>query len=183
MTEAHHPLFKIIEYFVLNPYKQTYIRELARILKLSPFVVKKYVDVLVRKKILLEERKAKMRYIKPNLSNLVFKYIKITYSIYQLVNSGLIDFLVQNIPNVSSIVLFGSLAQGKDTLDSDIDLLVIGKRKSINLIKFEDHLGRTISLHIYSWTEWKKKVKHDPAFYNEVLAYGVPLYGELPIVK
>ncbi|RLJ00361.1 MAG: hypothetical protein DRP03_00510 [Candidatus Aenigmatarchaeota archaeon] len=176
-------IFKILEFFIRNPYQRVYLRELAKKLKLSPFTTKRYVDVLVREKFIYEEREAKMRYFKANLSNIAFRYIKIAYSLHEILKSGLISFLLTNIPNISSIVLFGSIAKGEDSEKSDVDLLIIGKPKYIRVGKFEERLKRDIALHIFSWSEWNKKAKEDKAFYLEIIRYGVPIYGELPMIE
>jgi predicted nucleotidyltransferase len=174
---------KCVEFFLINPYKEVYIRELARKLKISPFAAKKYADTLVEEGLILEEKKANLRYLKANINNLFYKHLKISYSLRQLVKSGLIEFLKKNIANISSIVLFGSLAKGEDNEESDIDILIIGKQKHLDLKEFENKLDKEISIHFFSWSEWNDKAKEDHPFYYEILNYGVPLYGELPLTK
>ena len=45
-----------------------------------------------------------------------------------------IDFAKSlDFPGIEKIVLFGSVARGDDTDDSDIDVLIITKKKRINL--------------------------------------------------
>jgi len=176
-------LIKMARFFLDNPYREAYLRQLAKILKISPFAAKKYADFLSKEGLIAEERRANLRYLKANAGNLFFKYLKIAHSINLLLKSGLVDFLKGNIANVSSIVLFGSMAKGENDKKSDIDLLVIGQEKYISLGQFEEKLGCEVTAHIYSWSKWNKKAKGDPAFYNEVTGHGIPLYGELPIIK
>ena len=174
---------KILKFFLENPYKEVYLRELAKNLKLSVFAIKKYADLLIKEGLVKEERKANLRYFKANTNNLFFKYLKIAFNINLILKSGLIDFLKENIANISSIILFGSIAKGEDTKKSDIDILIIGKEKPLNLEKFEKKLERDINLHIFIWSDWNKKAKKDTPFYFEIIGPGIPLYGELPIVK
>ena len=124
--------FKVARFFLDNPYQEVYLRELAKKLKISPFAVKGYADVLLKEGLILEERKANLRFFKGNAGNPFFRHIKISLNVDLLMKSGLVDFLKENIPNISSIVLFGSLAKGENDSESDVDLLVIGKetRKS-----------------------------------------------------
>lgn len=177
------PLLKILNYFIENPYGEVYLRELAKKLKLSPFSIKKYVDLFIEEDLVIEEKRANLRYFKANINNFVFKYIKITTNLYTIQKAGLLEFLREKITNLSSITLFGSIARGEDDGKSDIDLIVIGKTKYLNLSEIEGKLGRDIRPHIYSWGEWNKKSKQDSPFYFEVITHGIPLYGELPIVK
>ncbi len=181
-TQQIIPL-QILKFFIENPYQEIYLRELAKKLKFSPFAIKKYVDILSRENLILEERKANLRYFKANTNNLFFRQLKIAFNVNLIEKSGLINYLKENMSNVSSIVLFGSMAKAEDTQESDIDVLIIGKEKYLNLNKFEEKIGKEANIHIFSWSEWNKKSKKDKAFYYEIIRYGIPLYGELPIIK
>lgn len=174
------PLIKLTKHFLKNPYKETYLRELAKHLKLSPFATKKYADLLIKENIITEERKANLRYFKANTKSLFYKHLKISFNLRSIEKSGLITHIKDNIPNLSSITLFGSVAKGEDDQNSDIDLLIIGKKKYLDLSKFQE---RQITTHFFSWSEWNKQAKDNQAFYYEVTTYGIPLYGELPIIK
>ncbi|HLC65025.1 MAG TPA: nucleotidyltransferase domain-containing protein [Candidatus Nanoarchaeia archaeon] len=175
--------FKVARFFLDNPYQEVYLRELAKKLKISPFAVKGYADLLVREGLILEERKANLRLFKGNIGNPVFRHLKISLNVDALLKSGLIDFLKENIPNISSIVLFGSLAKGENDSKSDVDILVIGKESRKSSGKFGERLNREINIHFFSWSEWNQKAKQDSPFYFEVIAHGIPLFGELPVVK
>ena len=174
---------KFVEFFLNNPYREVYIRELAKELKISPFATKKYADILVKEGLILDEKKANLRYMKANSNSIFFKHLKISYSLRELLKSGLIDFLKENLANITSIILFGSLAKGEDSDESDIDILIIGKQKHLILSNFEKKLKKEITLHFFSWNEWNEKAKEDNPFYYEVINYGISLYGEIPIVK
>ena len=176
-------LLETLKFFLENPYGDVYLRQLAKKLSLSVFATKKYADLLLKENLILEERKANLRYFKANTSNLFFKHLKIAFSIDLLMKSGLIYFLNENLANVSSIVLFGSMAKGEDNKNSDVDILIIGKEKSRNLDKFEEKIGKEINLHIFSWSEWSKQSEENRAFYLEVILFGIPLHGELPLAK
>ena len=174
---------KVVKYFLEKPYEEIYLRKLARELQLSPFAVKKYADLLIKEDVIKEERKANLRYFRANVNNLFFKHLKIAFSINLILNSGLLNFLKENLANVSSIVLFGSMAKGEDDKNSDVDALIIGKEKHLDLKKFEEKIGKDITLYIFSWSEWNQQAIKNKAFYSDVISYGIPLYGELPLAK
>jgi predicted nucleotidyltransferase len=176
-------LIRFAEFFINNPYNEFYIREIAKKLNISPFAAKKYSDILVKSGILKEERRANLRYIKPNMDNLFYKYLKISYNINNILKSGLIEFIKDNIPNLTSVILFGSLAKGEDDDKSDIDLVIIGKAKKVSLEEFEEKLKKEIRIHFFGWSDWNEKTKKDASFYYEVISYGIPLYGELPLSR
>ncbi len=182
MTELM--LLKVIRQFIEHPYADVYLRELAKKLGISPFSAKKYADMLLKENLIKEERKANLRYFRSNYDSLTFRHIKITYNIYMIEKCGLIKFLVEEVPNISSITLFGSAATGEDDYEkSDIDLLVIGKDNKISTRKFEDALGREINLHVFGWAEWKKMSEENKAFYIDIISHGIQLYGERPIAN
>jgi predicted nucleotidyltransferase len=169
------------EIFLKEPYKEFYLREIAKKAKISVFAAKKYADSLVEQKILLEERRANLRYFKANLSSRAVKLIKSSLGVYEIEKSGLIEYIKEKIENLSAIVLFGSVAKGEDALNSDIDLLIVGSEKIVNLSEFEKRLKRDINAHVFNWAGWNKQLKSNTAFYNDVVIYGISLYGELPI--
>lgn len=173
----------LVKFFLENPYEEFYLRELAKKLKLSPFAVKKYCDILVKEDIIKDEKKAKLRFFHANVSNIFFRQLKISFNINVILKSGLLDLLKENITNISSIVLFGSMAKGEDSKESDVDILVIGKEKYLDLEKIEEKLDKKINLHILSWSEWSKNAENNKAFYFDIIIYGMSLYGELPLVK
>jgi predicted nucleotidyltransferase len=180
----NNPFFKIIFFFIVHSYEEIHLRGLARRLKISPYSTKKFLDFLVSHDLILEEKKANMRYFKANISNNVFKHMKIAFNLKKVYDSGLIDHIQNNVSALSSIVLFGSLARGEDSEESDMDLLVIGKKKKeFDITKFGEKLGREITCFVLSWSEWKDKIKEDKAFYQEIITSGILLFGTLPVIE
>jgi predicted nucleotidyltransferase len=176
-------LLNSLKFFFEHPYREVYLRQLAKQLDMSPFAAKKHMDLLVGKHLVLEERKANLRYFKANTGSLFFRHLKIAFNLSSILGSGLVEFLKESLPNISSIVLFGSMAKGEDDENSDVDVLVIGKEKRISLREFEEKFGRDINLHVLSWSEWNKKARDDKPFYLEILTNGIPLYGEKPVIS
>jgi predicted nucleotidyltransferase len=132
---------------------------------------------------LLEKREGNMRYVKANIENQFLKHLKIAFSIKKIMDSGIVSYLNENIPVVSSIILFGSIAKGEDDEKSDIDLLVIGQKKIVDLSKFEEKLGKDINLTCMKWSEWRKHAEEDKAFYREIITDGIVLYGSMPVIE
>lgn len=173
---------KLLVFFMENPYGEVYLRQAAKNISLSPFAVKKYADLLLEENLITEERRANLRYFKANTGSLPFRHLKIAHSLDAIAKSGLVEYILKNTPNVSSIVLFGSTAQGEDDEKSDLDIVVIGARKQTHPTEIEGKLGREINTHVFSWAEWKKKAVVDKPFYKEVVTTGIPLHGEMPHV-
>ena len=89
--------------------------------------------------------------------------------------SGLADFLEKEFAG-ATIILFGSYSRGDDTLTSDIDIAVIGrKNKQINLENFEDLLERKININFYNSLKNIHKNLKENLCNGFVLAGGIEL--------
>jgi len=84
----------------------------------------------------------------------------------------------------SSVVLYGSCARGEDGPESDVDMLIVGRRaEKTDLTRFEGMLGRRINTMVFDPQEWEEKAEEDGAFYERVLVDGIVLHGTLPVVS
>lgn len=84
--------------------------------------------------------------------------------------------------NIQQIILFGSVARGDDTVDSDIDILIItlsekeiSNRVDDEVLNIISKYHEVISAHLMS-TEIFNKTKHF-SFLSNVLKEGVMLVG------
>ena len=175
-------LAKILNFFFENPYEEIYLRDLSRKLKMSPFAIKKYADFLVKNNLIRDEKRANLRFFKANMSGLLFKHLKISWSIHKIVKSGLMSMIKSKSQSISSITLFGSAARGEDDKNSDIDIVVIGNLKELDISEAEKKIKKRINLHVFRWSEWKKQLKLNTAFYSDIIINGISLYGDLPLV-
>ena len=105
---------KIMQYFFDKPYEQIHLRELSRKTNTSIYSTKIIIDELVNQQILTEKRQGNQRYIKANMENLFLKQLKIAFSIKKIQDCKILQQLEEKIPAISSIILYGSTAQGKD---------------------------------------------------------------------
>lgn len=173
-------VLKALKFFIENPYSEIHLREFSRKMKISSNTAQRFLDLFLKENLVKEERKANLRYFKANLQNLVFRQMKITYSIKKITDSGLLNIFKEN--NFSSVVLFGSVARGEDNELSDIDIVAIGPNKKIDLSKVEKNLDKELNIHFFTFSEWKKHQKSNKAFYQNVISTGINLKGEMPLV-
>ncbi|MCK5149541.1 nucleotidyltransferase domain-containing protein [Candidatus Pacearchaeota archaeon] len=176
-------VLKALNFFVENPYEEIHLREFSRKLKISLNSAQRFLNLFLNENLIKDERKANLRYFKANLDSIVFRNIKLIFSLKKVEDSGIIKALEKK---VSYVVIFGSIAEGLDDEKSDIDLLVIGKdKKKIReiIFQYQKKFDRELNSHIFSWFEWKKQAKINKAFYQEVITKGVCLVGEKPIVE
>jgi len=147
---------KILEFLFFNK-DETHIREISRELKISPSIVKREIDNLVSAGIIKKQRNKieinKKCIILNDIKNI---FIKTDFIFYPLKES------LKNI-NADFILIFGSFVKGNYSLDSDIDLLIIGKAKQseiFNALKpVENKLGREINPVIWAIKSLREKRK------------------------
>jgi len=176
-----YPGLRILVVFFNEPYRDFHLREIAKLADVSSSTAKRFLDLYNENKFLVKSRKANLVLFKANLENPSFRYMKLSYFIMKM--KPLISFLKDTYPN-SSIVLYGSCARGEDDPESDVDLLIVGRKtERFDLSEFENGLGRKVTLLIYTPHEWEEKAKTDKAFYERILVDGIVLRGNLPVVK
>ncbi len=106
-----------------------------------------------------------------NTENHKIMQLKRVDNLKHMYEAGLVDFLEAENAG-ATIILFGSFSRGEDTINSDIDIAVIGrKEKEMNLTQYEKQFERIININYYE--SFKKIHKH----LKENLANGIVLSG------
>jgi len=104
--------------------------------------------------------------------------------LHEISESKLVEELIERFSEISSVVLYGYAARGEDNDKSDIDILVVSRKKTrITGLKAERMLKRELTILSYSSQEWRDKARNDKVFYDRVMIDGLVLYGEMPVVN
>jgi len=113
--------------------------------------------------------------IQLNRENQKVIQLKRAENLKSLYESGILEELENQFLG-STIILFGSYSKGEDTITSDIDIAIIGrKEKEHDLSKFEKILKKEIVLNFYpSFKEIHKDLK-DSLCNGIVLSGGIIL--------
>ena len=176
-----YPGLRILIVFFNEPYRDFHLRQIAKLANVSSSTAKRFLDFYSENTLLVKSRRANLVLFKANLENHGFRYMKLSY--FMMTVQPLIASLKKTHPT-SSIVLYGSCARGEDDPESDIDLLVIGRKtEQVDVSKFEKSVGRKITCLIYTPQEWEEKAQKDKAFYERILVDGIVLHGNLPVVN
>ncbi len=157
---------KLLKLVFENPSMKFTIRGLAKKSGVSKTTVQKIINELQQNKIINKEKLFS--------NNLHAKFVKSTFFITKIYESGLIDYLINEM-KPSCIILFGSFAKGEHVKESDIDLFIESAKKPAGLQKYEKKLGHSIQLFI----ETDIKKLPDELFNNVV--NGTKLYGYFDI--
>ena len=165
----------ILKIFLESPTRDFNVREVARILKITPATASTKLNSFAKKGLLKQRKERNFIFYKANLESEIYLDLKIFYNIRKIRESGLIEelnkFYIKPL-----IVLFGSASHGLDVEDSDIDLLVISEKKSdFNQInKYKKKLNRELQLFVVKKI---KDLKNDHLINN--ILNGIVLQGDL----
>tara|TARA_Y100000310_G_scaffold79304_2_gene76002 strand:+ start:8956 stop:9501 length:546 start_codon:yes stop_codon:yes gene_type:complete len=147
-TRLQNEIFRLL---CVKTGKQLNQRTIANLLGVSPTAVAKAIVRLENDGVVLIKKDDKMNLtlVELNRDGEGVIDLKRVENLKMFYRSGVVDFLEENFPGCV-IILFGSYSYGEDTINSDIDLAVIGgKDKTLNLGKFEKLLGREIRINFY----------------------------------
>ena len=137
--------YRVLRVFLQKPTESFGLREISRLSKLSPPSVIQYLEEFESDGLIIKAEKKGVPSYQAARENGDFIFYKKIDILYEIHNSGLVDYLWQKLsPN--AIILYGSHAKGEATEDSDIDMFIIGKDKEISLEEFEKKLGREIHM-------------------------------------
>lgn len=152
-------------------------RQIANFLQVSQPAVMKSIPGFEKESLIKvkQDKETKRWSIELNRENHRVMQLKRANNLKMVYETGLADFLESEFAG-ASIILFGSYSRGDDTINSDIDIAIIGrKEKQIDLTKYEKELEREINLNFYdSFKIIQKNLK-------ENLCNGIMLAGSVEL--
>jgi len=169
-----------------NDYRQSYyLREVAREVDIDMKAVQHQLKRLEDMNIVTSDRRGKIKEYRLNLANSTTRHFmamaETFYTVTYLAANFLVKKLVSRVEaNVEgSLVLFGSLAKGQGTRESDIDILAISERQvDPSAIKeAENLLGRKINAKLASAEQFLKGLREGDPLIREVVSNHVILKG------
>ena len=166
--------YKLLRLFLDSPTESFRLREIARLTKISPPSVINYLKEFEKDGLIRRQIKREIPFynsIRDNSNFILYKKISI---LFELNNSGLIDYLWDKL-SPEAIILYGSFSRGESIENSDVDLFILGKNKNIDLINFEKKLNKR--LHIL----FKESTKEIPNELKNNILNGVILKGYIKV--
>lgn len=133
--------YRILELFIHSE-EEFSARGIARKLHLSHATVLPYLNELMKIDLISKNDRLYPTYSAADSER--FRYYKAEVIFFEISNSGLIERIRQVFP--SSIILFGSCANGTYTRDSDIDIFVEAQKTDIDTGKYSKILKKQINL-------------------------------------
>lgn len=173
--------WKILGYFLSNPATDVYIKELSRKLKVSPASVSHAVKHFEANGFLIKDEKGLAHIYHLNEDHPVVKPLKKAYGIDLILSAYPKEAFINADPNIISLALYGSYANGSFDEGSDVDFLIVtaSKKEKIldTIMVLEDKLGKEVNVSAFKLSEWLALAKKSDAFYKNVVANHVLLYG------
>lgn len=158
------------------------VRGLANEARVSPAAARMALLYLKKQGVVSIQIVGKTHQYSANLQSALCRQWKILFNLNQLADAKIVEELVQQVPNIQSVLLYGSFAKGTNDEKSDVDLLVITHAPMKPDLGFVNRLGLEVNVSVLSLSEWKKKAATDKVFYENVIFDSIVLFGERPVV-
>lgn len=168
-----------------QPEREFYLSELRRLTGLGSATLQRELNKLADAGLVLSERVGNLRRFRANPQSPVFNEL-VGLTRKTLGAEPLLRDAMQSLSaDVEGAWIYGSYAKQTDSADSDIDVMVVGKKLTIErltkvLLPVEQQLGRTVGLTLFTPVEFKQRLAEKDSFVNRVLAQPLlPLIGTL----
>ncbi len=163
---------KLLVKFLTHPGERFYLSQLIRDLGITSSAAQKELARLAESGLLLTEREGNLRFYEVNTAHPIYRELKgIVYKTEGL-GSAVADCLAQ-VAGVKAALIYGSVARNTEDATSDVDLLVIGKVRPVDLdaavTRAERLLERDVNATILTDSEWRDRVSRRQAFAVDVL--------------
>jgi len=159
-----------------RPDERFYLREILRAVGGGSGAVQRELKQLVNVGLVEREVRGHQVYFSANRNAAIFPelqaIIEKTAGAVDVLRASLATLLSQR--RVELAFVYGSVASGKKTARSDVDLLVVGDVSLAQIVPAlraaEARLGREVNPTVYPVREFQNKVKRDAPFLKRVLA-------------
>ncbi|MEK6918082.1 MAG: nucleotidyltransferase domain-containing protein [Nanoarchaeota archaeon] len=146
--------------------REYYIRDVGRLLKISPRTAQLILEDLENKGIAESKTRGKIKLYSLKVNELSRRYLTFVEqykSIAFMERNLLVKEVVEKIiPFVEGIgIIFGSYAKGTSDKESDLDLFIAGNYKKEEIKKVSRNLGIEISIKCYPLKTFEKNVNRD----------------------
>lgn len=157
---------RVLSLFTNDFNSEYYIREVEKLLKISPRTAQLILGELENKGVLVSKYKGKIKIYKINLSELTKRYFVFVeqYKLISFLESKLIikEIIEKITPFIVGVgIIFGSYVKQLEKEDSDLDIFVIGRYNEKGIRNVSNLYGIEISVKSYPLRIFKKGIKKD----------------------
>lgn len=156
-----------------HPDESYYLRQILRITDIAPGAGQRELSWLSDAGIITRQVRGNQVHYQANAECPIFSELRSLMTKTAGIGDILRASLAQVKDRLSLALLYGSVAQGVETKDSDIDLIVVGNVTFAEIVQLinptQEILGREINPSVYGLEEFRKKVADGHHFLNSVL--------------
>jgi predicted nucleotidyltransferase len=165
---------RVLGLLFANPTRTYYAKELVRLTGSGTGAVQRELEKLTESGLLTVTRIGNQKHYQANRSSPIFNEL---HSI-AIKTFGVADVIRRHLEPVANRItmalIYGSVARGADTADSDIDLLIVSSNLSHpdifgTLTGAEQELGRSVNPVLYTPEEFRDKLDSDNAFCTRLM--------------
>jgi predicted nucleotidyltransferase len=158
-----------------HPARSFYTSEIVRSVHSGTGAVERELSRLQRSGLVSVERIGNQKHYRANHQSPIFEELQSLVIKTAALTEPLKKSLEPYSDNIKAAFVFGSVAKGADTAQSDIDLMVIGSELSYSdlyttLQNAETILQRKVSPLFLSPEEWRRKASRKGSFVNKISA-------------
>lgn len=167
-----------------QPERSYHLSELRRLTGLGSASLQRELGKLAEAGLVRSEKVGNLRCFQANMESPVYEELagltRKTLGAQQLLQAALAPVKSK----LDLAFIYGSIAKGTDTAQSDLDLMMVGNDLLLGdvlkrLLPVESQLGRRINPTLYTPAEYKRRRAQKDSFLSRVLAQPVmPLIGE-----
>lgn len=158
---------------LLQPKHWWFMTELARHLEVTPSSLQRELESLVASGLLLRRQDGRRAYFKANADSPLFFELKGLIEKTAGIVPALMTTLDKFGSRIQAAFLYGSVARGQEHAGSDVDLMIVGSVKQIDLVpvlrKLESRFRREVNTTLYSPDEFRSKLANKDHFLLSVL--------------
>jgi len=152
---------KLLTKLMMEPERQFYIREISRETQIPYSMAYKELNNLEQLGIITSQKKGKITLLQVNKETTYYKDLRNLI----MKTTGIANIIQNHIKHseIEYLLIFGSIASGEDTPESDIDLMIIGDTPETEIIEvaneIEKNIGRELNYILWTRREFEKKIK------------------------
>jgi len=166
-------LVSVLSLFLLHPEEEFYQRNIAETTGNALLQVQRALKRIERAGLVTKTRRGNMVYYKADRMHPAFEDLKRVFLKTVALGDVLREALAPLADKVKLAFIFGSLAQGRETAQSDVDLFLVGElslRETSKILgPVTSELGREFNPVVYPPEEFKIKARENHHFINEVI--------------
>lgn len=152
---------KVLSLFFEYPTKEWHFEDVVKESGIARSKADLWLKKFMREKLIKRvKRQKKMPYYTSAHDTPPYRNEKRLFALRELYDSGLLNYLV-SLPEVQTVILFGSFCRSDWYYNSDIDVFIYGNPKEVNVQRYQRKLHRPIQVFTCQNKDELKKLGND----------------------